>query len=174
MFHLRNGSTLLECNAVLLQDLELFVISQSSTFARESIIFFPVFLGVLTYINECRNDKYQYFAKKLISRDFSLRLNTKERKPYISIYTSKEPNFQFFKCDYLLNTFCFLASLADDAINVTPSFYSALNEQIILLLYSFLLTEGKPAALLLLIIIYLICLPEWGYKPSALSRFKCE
>jgi len=57
MFYLRNGSTLLECNAVLLQDLECFVILQSRTFARKSIIF-SVFLDVLICIDEYRNEKY--------------------------------------------------------------------------------------------------------------------
>lgn len=54
MYHLRNGSILLECNAVLLQDLECFVTLQLSTFAREPIIF-SLLLGGLICINEYRN-----------------------------------------------------------------------------------------------------------------------
>lgn len=123
-----------------------FLLFYNPVHLQENPLFFSVLLGVLTYINECRNNKYQYFAKTLISKDFSLHWTQKKENHTFQFAPAENKTSSFFKCDYLLNAFCFLASLADDAINVTLSFYSASSEQIILLLYSFLLTERKSSS----------------------------
>lgn len=119
-------------------------------------------LGVFICINEYRNEKYWYFAKALIFRDCPLGLSSKEEKLYASIcmcaWVHAPPRSQVShfikplftsqimttfwmkmppKCDYFLNAFCRLASLAGDAVNVTPSFHSISSKQIILLLYIF-------------------------------------
>lgn len=123
-----------------------FLLFYNPVHLQENPFFFSVLLGVLTCINECRNKKYQYFGKTLISKDFSLDW-TQKKENHIFLFAPAEDKISsFFKCDYLLNAFCFLASLADDTINVILSFYSASSEQIILLLYSSLLTERKATS----------------------------